>query len=192
MVIALDRITVAPRPGVAPADPVVPFELDVVSPPPDLVEVQASPGAVETAAPLTAPWVDVPETVAEPTNCVRCRARLVNIFDEPQCPVCGWADYSKIPERTRGTSLLSTATRFVIRYAGDSGTLSETVANVRVVRIRNRVAYEVSCPFLECQKTMEQTSLSGKRPEVREQRFRCTDGHRVSLLPGKGGMLGWK
>jgi len=192
MVIALDRITVAPRPGVAPADPVVPFELDVVSPPPDLVEVQAPPGALGTAAPLAAPRVDVPETVADPTNCVRCSARLVNIFDEPQCPVCGWADYSKIPERTRGTSLLSTATRFVIRYAGDSGALSETVADVRVVRIRNRVAYEVNCPFLECQKTMEQTSLSGKRPEVREQRFRCTDGHRVSLLPGKGGMLGWK
>ncbi len=197
MVIAPTRPAAAPQPRIAPSFPAAPFEPRVVSPPPAVPEVQAVtaqpwPGAIGTTSPSVAPRVDAPAAVAEPTDCTRCHARLVNIFDEPQCPVCGWADYSKIPELTRGTGILSSATRFVVRYAGESRTLGETLADVRVVRVRNRVAYEVNCPFLECQKTMEQTSLSGKRPEVREQRFRCTDGHRVLLVPGKNGMLGWK
>ena len=85
---------------------------------------------------------------------------------------------------------MSSATRFVIRYAGDSIHLVETLTYVRLVRRRNRAVYAVNCPF--CQSSMEETSLSGMRPEAREHRFRCSDGHRVSLIPRRNGMLGWR
>ena len=38
---------------------------------------------------------------------------------------------------------------------------------------------------------MEESSLSGKRSEPQEQRFKCDDGHRVSILPGRNGMPVW-
>ena len=57
-------------------------------------------------------------------------------------------------------------------------------------RIRNRVVYAVTCPF--CQSEMDQSSLSGKRREIREERYKCIQGHRVSLIPRKSGSMGWK
>lgn len=113
-------------------------------------------------------------------------------YDEPECLSCGWADYSHTDTRVNpnGTSIISTATRYVLRYCGDFPRLTETLAHARVVRVRNRVVYAVNCPF--CDNVMEQSSLSGKRPEAREQRYKCIDGHRVSLVPAKRGMLGWR
>ena len=114
-------------------------------------------------------------------------------YDEPECLTCGHADYihtRDILPRWRRTSIVSTATRYVIRYVGDSTGLTDVLTHVRLVRRRYRAVYAVSCPF--CQKSMEESSLSGKRPEAREQRFKCTDGHRVSLVPRKNGMLGWR
>ena len=86
--------------------------------------------------------------------------------------------------------MVSAATHFVLRYVGDFPALSETLTHVRLVRVRNRVVYDVTCPF--CGKAMVQSSLSGKRREVREERYKCEEGHRVSLTPGKNGHLGWK
>ena len=125
-------------------------------------------------------------------NCVRCNSRMLMGYDEPQCLNCGYADYSysQTPKPDSEKSIVSTATRFVVRYSGDSPAFDETLAHVRVIRIRNRVAFAVKCPF--CEKGMDQSSLSGKRPDVREQRYKCSDGHRVSLIPGKNGMLRWK
>ena len=113
-------------------------------------------------------------------------------YDEPQCLRCGYADYSYTPAPRPASerSIISTATRFVVRYSGDFPTLTETLAYIRLIRVRNRVVYAVNCPF--CDKAMDQSSLSGKRPEVREQRYKCMDGHRVSLVPGRNGMMGWK
>ena len=90
----------------------------------------------------------------------------------------------------RPKSILSTGTRYVLRYVGDSKSLSETLTYVKLERLRNRVVFGVKCPF--CEKRMDQSSLSGKRREVREERYKCESGHRVSLLPKKDGSMGWK
>lgn len=126
------------------------------------------------------------------TACARCGARIVMGYDEPECITCGWVDYSytKIKTTPNGPNLISTATKYVLRYCGDFPKLAETLTYAKVVRIRNRVGYDVNCPF--CNEIMEQSSLSGKRPDAREQRFRCTEGHRVSLVPTKRGMIGWR
>ena len=158
---------------------------------PDLsTSPQVSPGANGAAEPRTNP------IVAEPTNgtlpCQRCGAKLVMGYYEPQCMCCGYVDYSYTPQSPprEDRCIISTATRYVLRYVGDFPTLTETLTHVRLVRVRNRVVFDVDCPF--CDKNMDESSLSGKRPEVREQRYKCLDGHRVSLVPGKRGMLGWR
>jgi hypothetical protein len=138
----------------------------------------------------TAP-VEAPRTNGD-CYCPRCETRLMMGYDEPQCLNCGFANYDYTQESTprNQINILSTATRYILRYVGDFPSLSESLAHVKLIRIRNRVIYAVACPF--CDKSMDQSSLSGKRPEVREQRYRCMDGHRVSLVPGKNGMLGWR
>ena len=150
-----------------------------------------------TDLPAFAPAEPISDPVASPAiprplYCRRCDSRMMMGYDEPQCLNCGYADYSytrtTIPQSER--NVISSATRYILRYVGDFHTLTETLTHVRVVRVRNRVDYAVNCPF--CLKGMDQSSLSGKRPEVREQRFKCSDGHRVSLVPGKHGMLGWR
>ena len=123
--------------------------------------------------------------------CKRCNMRMVMGYDEMECIMCGYVDYSYTREPTRGRkNLLSTATEYVLRYVGDFPALAETLTHIKVVRIRNRAGFDVECPF--CSQAMEEASLSGKRPEARERRFKCTDGHRVSLIPGKTGVEGWR
>ena len=154
------------------------------------------------ARPTFAPKFEAPTEIArEPSNgsstpssmvCPRCESILLVNYGEPQCLPCGFVDYSYDPPRPAGTStsVLSTATRHILRYVGDFPTLAETLAYVRLRRVRNRVEYGVKCPF--CEREMVQSSLSGKRREIREERYRCEDGHRVSLTPGRYGVLGWK
>ena len=124
--------------------------------------------------------------------CPRCDTRLTFGYFEPQCPTCGYEDYHHLPpvDTNKKKSIVSSGSRFVLRYVGDFPALSETVAHVKIVRIRNRAVYSVRCPF--CKTTMAQSSLSGKRRERREERYKCELGHRVSLTPGKNGMMGWK
>ena len=133
-----------------------------------------------------------PVPVQNPTPaCKRCGTRMVMSYDEPECLVCGYVEYSYTREFSGDReNLLSTATRYVLRYVGDFPALTETLAHVKLIRIRNRVGFAVNCPF--CEQIMEESSLSGKRPEVREQRYKCTDGHRVSLIPNNSGMMGWR
>ena len=122
--------------------------------------------------------------------CGRCGTRLVMGYDEPECIACGWSDYSHTNETSRSKSVISAATRYILRYVGDFPALAHTLAHVHLVRVRNRAIFAVACPF--CKKEMEQSSLSGKRPDLREQRYKCVDGHRVSLVPLKGDLLGWR
>ena len=124
--------------------------------------------------------------------CPRCTTQLVLSYDEPECLNCGYADYAyteEFPNRDR-ENLLSSATCYVFRYIGESENLMETLTKVKVVRIINRVGFDVNCPF--CERIMEESSLSGKRSEARERRFKCDEGHRVSLIPGRSGMDGWR
>lgn len=124
--------------------------------------------------------------------CPRCSATLTTTYYEPECLQCGYADYDSPAVGTSGRnkSLIATATKFVLRYVGDSKRLAETLTYVQLQRVKNRVVYGVRCPF--CSGSMEQSALSGKRKEVREERYRCGDGHRVSLTPAVNGSLGWK
>ena len=124
--------------------------------------------------------------------CPRCQSGLCVSYDESLCMVCGYVDYEYVsPNGNNGhRSMISSGTRYVLRYVGDFPTLTETLTHVQLKRLRNRVVYSVTCPF--CGDEMEQSSLSGKRREMREERYRCEDGHRVSLTPTPSGALGWK
>ena len=124
-------------------------------------------------------------------NCPRCKARLIRTYYEPACIHCGFADYTYIP-RTSITikSPVNSAAEHVFRYIDDSPHLADTLVKARLQRMGNRVELLVTCPF--CHLGMEQTSLSGKRRERREERFRCPIGHRISLIPNKNGDKGWK
>ena len=124
--------------------------------------------------------------------CPRCSTKLIIGYDEPECSTCGYVDYEyEPPTKINDKSILSSATKFILRYIGDFENLSNTTANVKIIRVKNRVVYSVECPF--CSNLMEQSSLSGKRAEIREQRYKCEKGHRVSLLPNKKYKgLGWK
>lgn len=125
--------------------------------------------------------------------CPRCEASLVSNYYEPQCLQCGYVDYSYTPPTQIGRrNLMSAATRYVFRYVGDAPKLTETLAHVQLRRLRNRVVFGVTCPLCDEDVEMEQTSLSGKRKEIREERYRCPEGHRVSLIPRKDGSMGWK
>ncbi len=123
--------------------------------------------------------------------CPRCEASLIRTYNEPECLQCGYVDYKYVsPTPITAKSLMSSATRFVFRYIGDAPNLMETLVHVQLRRIRNRIVYAVTCPF--CQSHMDQSSLSGKRREIREERYKCFQGHRVSLIPRKSGSMGWK
>ena len=125
-------------------------------------------------------------------TCPRCMTLLRVNYDEPLCLQCGYVDYSYVSKSSqmKKKNLVSAGTRYVLRYVGDFPTLTNTLTHVKLIRVRNRVIYGVNCPF--CRKGMTQSSLSGKRREVREERYKCNQGHRVSLTPGKDGSLGWK
>jgi len=124
------------------------------------------------------------------TVCPRCDSRLRTAYYEPECIQCGYVDYSYRLVNGTKKSIINSGTRYVVRYVGEFSTLSDTLAHIKLRRVRNRVEYGVTCPF--CGTGMEQTSLSGKRREVREERYKCIQGHRVSLTPDTNGSVGWK
>ena len=147
----------------------------------------------ETSAPAPVPQPLANGSVASrPLICPRCDSQLRINYYEPQCLQCGYVDYSYVPERPTNVkkSVVGAGTQYILRYIGDFPNLSETLAYVKLERLRNRVVFGVECPF--CTKRMAQSSLSGRRRELREERYKCTEGHRVSLTPTHSGALGWK
>ena len=131
-------------------------------------------------------------TASQRLICPRCDAHLRINYYEPQCLQCGYVDYGYVPEKPtiRKKSLVGAGTQYILRYIGDFPYLAETLAYVKLERLRNRVVFGVECPF--CSQPMVQSSLSGRRRELREERYKCTEGHRVSLTPTQNGALGWK
>lgn len=125
--------------------------------------------------------------------CPKCNSRLTVNYDESECLNCGYVDHdyvSPIVENKNSYSVIGSGTRFIIRYMGDFESLEETVTHVKVYRVRNRVMYGVRCPF--CGEAMAQSSLSGRKREIREERYKCESGHRISLAPNGKGDIGWK
>jgi len=160
----------------------------VISKPVAVEQQSVSPiGTVELVRDLAPRPVD-----GDRTHCPRCETRLSIGYDESVCMVCGYVNHDYVPPSAtdRKQTMISSGTRFVLRYVGDFASLAEILTHVKLKRLRNRIVYGVSCPF--CYGDMEQSSLSGKRREVREERYRCIEGHRVSLIPTKSGALGWK
>ena len=148
------------------------------------------------AAPISNGTVEAPQrspngvAVADPMTCPRCEARLRIAYFEPECLQCGYVNYEYRATNGYKKTIINSGTRYVLRYVGEFTSLAETLAHVKLRRVRNRVVYGVRCPF--CGMGMIQTSLSGKRREVREERYKCDEGHRLSLAPGNNGNLGWK
>ena len=125
-------------------------------------------------------------------SCPKCSSIIVRTYYEPQCLQCGYVDYSTPLEKIEspGSTVVGSATRYMVRYKGHSENFKEKLAHVKVVREKNRIIFNVNCPF--CETSMEQTSLSGKRKDLREERFKCNQGHRVSLLPSKKSGITWR
>lgn len=125
-------------------------------------------------------------------KCPRCSGFIHWGYEEPGCLQCGYVDYFSPPQRTtsKSTSILNKGTEYILRYKGDSECLAEILTIVKVVRIKNRVTFALNCPF--CGVRMEQASMSGHRKEIKEERFKCPTGHRVSLIPSEEGVVGWK
>lgn len=133
------------------------------------------------------------QPAVEYTNkCPRCGGFIFMSYQEPGCLQCGYVNYFSPPQRRDdgNGSILNKGTEFILRYMGDSRFLTETLTTVKVVRIKNRVTYDLDCPF--CGDGMEQASMSGHRKNLKEERFKCSDGHRVSLIPSELGVVGWK
>ena len=82
------------------------------------------------------------------------------------------------------------ATRFILRYVGEFPNLADLLVQVKLARSKDGVALDVACPF--CKGQMYRESLLDKRPNVREQQYRCDDGHRISVASAEGGRLGWR
>ena len=124
--------------------------------------------------------------------CPRCEAPLWITYEEPECLQCGYQDYRYAAPATYASkkSIISSATRYIIRYVGTFPALTDLTAHVHVERVRNFVVHDVKCPF--CDKQMIRSSISRNRKGVRQGRYKCDAGHRVSLTPDKDGGLGWK
>ncbi len=125
-------------------------------------------------------------------ECPRCEAPLRITYEEPQCLQCGYVDYRyTAPAVGAGKkNIMSSATRYVIRYAGTVPALTHLTAHVHVERVRNFVVHGVKCPY--CNKQLIRSSVLGNREGVQKGRYRCDEGHRVSVTPDKDGGLGWK
>ena len=148
--------------------------------------------AVKLEYPLTTVTTDHEVRKTRSNICPRCSGQMSAGYYEPECIICGYTDYSKTPvinDRSR-KNVVNSATLSILRYGGDSPALYDILAHVELVRVRNRAVYSVKCPF--CGEMMERSSLSGKRPEAREERYKCPGGHRISLIPGRNGQLSWK
>ena len=122
--------------------------------------------------------------------CPRCYAGLFKTYDEPQCFQCGYVDYEYTAPKASERSLLSSATRFVLRYKGDFDRLEGTLTDIELKRVSNRTVLGVTCPF--CTLPMNQSPPSGGRRPASEKRYRCERGHRVSLIEDDAGAVGWK
>ena len=144
-----------------------------------------------TSAPATTTTTTTPTKIGARETCPRCRRPLFINYYEPECLQCGYANYKhKPPTKIGNKSHLSSGRDYIFRYVGDFPKMAERVVHSRIQRFKNRAVQVPSCPF--CGVDMEQSSLSGKRREIREERYRCDDGHRISLIPLRDESMGWK
>lgn len=135
-------------------------------------------------------------------KCPRCEAILTQsyISEPPNCVRCGWEDYSyEEPKARKARNRFLGGTTHKLRYMGTrESPASNFVIDVELRHVPREdgrggkmVAFP-ECPFCDDPSPMEQTSLSSKRKEIREERYRCPNGHRVRLMKnGVGYWEGW-
>lgn len=127
-------------------------------------------------------------------TCPKCCGQLRSNYSdqEPECWVCGYVDYSFVPKTKVSKSLISTGTRFLVRYVGHFPAMRGRLVHIRAVRGSGvaKIGHDATCPF--CGKIMEAAALSIKRKHMSEDRFICSQGHRISLLQTQDGDIGWK
>ncbi len=125
--------------------------------------------------------------------CPRCSSKMLKTYDEEcKCVLCGFVDYSTantLPSTDSSKNLISSGTKYILRYFGDSKSLINTLAYIKAVRLRNRVVFHVICPF--CENSMEQSSISIRRKTYKEDRYKCPQGHQVSVIPTPEGNMAW-
>ena len=141
--------------------------------------------------------------IQELGNCPRWGEQL-RMGMEPEC-FCGYADYDYTAPvvQKEERSILSSGTALILRYSGEFPALADKLCKTQRVRkpgpsaspefgqyLSGRTIWEPECPF--CGQTMWQTSLSGKRRDLAEERYMCSDGHRVSLVSDEQGNLTWE
>ena len=73
--------------------------------------------------------------------CPKCSSIIVRTYYEPQCLQCGYVDYSTPLEKIEspGSTVVGSATRYMVRYKGHSENFKEKLAHVKVVREKNRI-----------------------------------------------------
>ena len=111
-------------------------------------------------------------------------------YGEPECLLCGYVNYGYVPPTTvKPSGLISTATMFVLTYVGEFPALAEIRAHVQALK-SDHIDYAVTCPF--CNEPMQVAAIAGKRKDRRETRYKCQEGHRISLTPAENSLgLGW-
>lgn len=149
-------------------------------------------------------------------SCKKCGAVLLQSYDELKCPRCGWVDYSYEGEadsegpslfanrngrgsgKERGGPVVTAEGRivpgYIARYSGDHEHLKGRQINIGLLKSTNTRAMGTGtklmlvpqCPW--CEARME---YIGRMKPRREERFRCVQEHRISLVD-RGGQYTWE
>ena len=122
--------------------------------------------------------------------CPRCESDMVVVYDELDCMICGYVDYSWTPAVQARRVVRGDSARFRLPYVGEFQSMQGNFISVRLDRTTTKQPWEVNCPF--CGERMEQTSLTCSGKGAREERYICTQSHRVSLMRDRDGGTGWR
>ncbi len=130
------------------------------------------------------------------THCPRCGEILRTAWQEPDCLICGFVDYSApLREHVIARGVILNTGHLLARYVGEGDAYKETLLRVKFGlksdegKSKERL-YPLHCPMCGGRR-VDPASLSGRRKEHFEERFVCAEGHRFSLVP-KGEFCGWK
>ena len=71
-------------------------------------------------------------------HCPKCTSTIVKTYYEPQCLQCGYVDYSSELDKIEspGSTVVGSATRYMVRYKGHSENFKDKLTHVKVVRIK--------------------------------------------------------
>lgn len=141
-----------------------------------------------------ATWNRVP--ASDGVTCPHCDGALQVNYDELKC-LCGYRDPYRTVSRHSASTFGFGGREIVLRYGGDCPALRELTLKMIVQRgeisperTSTRLIQIPYCPW--CGEPMAQCSLSGKRREILEERFRCELGHRISVTVDRRGKLVWR